>query len=187
MMPMVARAVLALVFPFIVFAGGGRLMLVAAGANADRAVTRLGKPLNQRWAGYTRDEVLGLWGAIDDHDLRVERRLLQIDLLFPFLYGTALILALLALRTMLGGRVNPALLLGPVIVGLLADWTENLVQLQQLNGYAPGAAREPAAIGAGAIAIASAATSLKLVSLAAGAGLVLLLFVLVLLRSRSAA
>ena len=39
-MPVLARVILALVFPGIVLYGGGRLMLAAAGASADRAVAR---------------------------------------------------------------------------------------------------------------------------------------------------
>jgi hypothetical protein len=171
---MIVRAMLAFLFPVVVFLGGARLMLIVAGAARARAAARYGKPLNQRF-GYTRDAVVELWGRLSSDDLAVERRLLQVDLLFPFAYGGALAVSLLTLWATLGRRFNPAWILLPVVLGVVADWTENLVQLQQLQRFTR---HGPASVEGSRVAVASAATMVKLASLLVAAAVLVVLTLL---------
>ena len=180
---MLSRALLAVIVPTVVFFGGGKLMLIAAGADEARTVTKHGKPLNMRF-GYTRDEVVALWDKLSPQDLDVERRLLQVDLMFPWAYGAALAIALLAVWAALGAPFNMIWLLLPVVGGMLADWTENLVQLEQLHRFSIGRA---ASVDAGWIAVASAATMVKLATLVAAFGLLVALVFWLMLRGRQLA
>jgi hypothetical protein len=87
------------------------------------------------------------------------RRSLEIDLLFPFFYGAAFAGALLCAWVALGRPFHPAWLLAPVLIGVIADWIENLIQLGQLRLFKPGHAET---LQPNWIQIASIATSLKL-------------------------
>ena len=77
----------------------------------------------------------------------------------PFLYGGVFAAALLAAWIQLGRPCDPVWVVLPVIVTVVADWTENLVQLGQLGRYQPDAAT----LDPGWIQAASIATMLKLV------------------------
>ena len=180
---MLRLAVLAVVVPSVVFFGGAQLMLAVAGAGEGRAAAQHGKPLNKRF-GYSRDDVAQLWEKLTPADREVERRLLQVDLVFPLAYGATLAIALLAVWTARGGPFNAMWFLLPVIVGVLADWTENLVQLEQLHRFTVGGAK---AVDRGWISVASAATIVKLVSLGAAAGLLVALAFWTMARGRAPA
>lgn len=117
------------------------------------------KPLNQRFAGYDVDAVSRYWAAFDETAFRSEQCFLKLDLGFPFLYGGALLISLLMAWTMLGKPFHPAWLMAPVVITILADWTENLVQLVQLRAYLESGA---AGLHVFWIQIASMATVLKL-------------------------
>ena len=87
----------------------------------------------------------------------------ELDLVFPILYGTAFFLSALAARKILDGRL-PALWSSPMIsiaITVIADWTENVIQLGQLKRF-----MDPTNPGLQAmqIAVASTATTIKLVS-----------------------
>jgi hypothetical protein len=110
--------------------------------------------------------------------LRAEQRFLELDLIFPFFYGAALATSLLIAWAALDRPFSPARLIAPVAITVLADWTENLVQLRQLSRYIDGG---EAALQSGWIQLASVATVIKLVffvgsSLFLG-GLILLLLI----------
>ena len=141
------------------------------------------KPLNQRF-GYDVGEVTRHWGALDDAAFGAEQRFLELDLVFPFLYGAALATSLLIGWATLGRPFHPAWLLAPVAVTMLADWTENLVQLGQLQHYREGGG---AALQAGWIPVASTATILKLLFFYGSSLFILVLMGVMVVRARRAA
>src|SRR5262249_22963774 len=80
------------------------------------------------------------WKSLNIEGRGGERRFLELDLVFPFLYGGVFAAALLAAWIQLGRPCDPVWVVLPVIVTVVADWTENLVQLGQLGRYQPDAA-----------------------------------------------
>jgi hypothetical protein len=124
------------------------------------------RPLYVRWKGYSSYEVALYWQRLNDRPLPnmlpAERFLLRIDLLFPFLYGSAFALALLSAAHVLGWPLRqPNLVLVPVAIAVLADWIENLVLLAQLERFA-----KKGHVSIDWIQVASAATTLKTVAVA---------------------
>ena len=116
-------------------------------------------PLNQRFGGYNASSVKRYWAALDEAAYRAERCSLKLDLLFPILYGAALLSSLLMAWTTLGKPFYRAWLMAPLAVTILADWTENLVQLGQLGLHIEGG---EVGLQLGWIQVASTATVLKL-------------------------
>jgi len=117
------------------------------------------KPLNQRLRGYDADKVNRYWGALDETALRSEQCFLELDLVFPFLYGAALFTSLLMAWVTLGRPFHPLWITVPVVVTVLADLTENLIQLGQFGRYIEAS---EASLQIGWIQVASTATVLKL-------------------------
>lgn len=117
------------------------------------------KPLNQRWTGYSVNEVLTVWQRLDTDAVKSEQCFLRSDLFFPVAYGTALFLGLWLVWRVLGMLFAWFWLLIPVVLTVLADWTENVVHLQQLRRYIEQGQQ---GIQAHWIRIASAATIIKL-------------------------
>lgn len=175
---MVFKALLLFALPAFVLSAGGALLGSARLLGGERAPARTahtGKSLlcspgkrqhlNLRLCGYGVTDAAQQWGGNPDAAARhrehaAERRFLQYDLLFPLFYGGALCIALWLAWSDLGRPFAPAWLLGPVLLGVVADWVENLVHLDQLGRYT----REGAgALSRGWIQLASWATSLKLV------------------------
>ena len=136
------------------------------------------QPLYRRFA-YDRALVIRQWDALDETALRHEQEFLRLDLVFPLLYGGALAFSLFMASAMLGLGSKGGWVIAPALITVLADWTENLVQLGQLKLYQTKGGAE---LQAGWIQIASLATSLKLVSSIA-ASLVLVLMVILIIRS----
>jgi hypothetical protein len=126
-------------------------------------------PLYQRFR-YNAEDVRTYWKAFGGK-LSRERLFLELDLVFPFLYGGGLAAGLLLAWASLGRPFHPAWVLAPVLVGVLADWTENLIQLGQMRIYVNNG---PQALQDGWIRVASVATAVKLASL--GGALVVLFF-----------
>jgi len=160
---LIIRAVVLLLLPFAVFASGA--YLIAKLSDRQYITDRLEKskddkqPLGLRIYGYNVGAVARHWGALDDKGLGFERLSLEIDLLFPFFYGAAFAGVLLCAWVALGRPFQPAWLLAPVLIGAVADWIENLIQLNQLRLFAVS---HEAGLQSGWIQIASVATSLKL-------------------------
>ncbi len=132
---------------------------------------RLGGPSFQIGL-YDADAMAKRWGTLKgkpgEKDLTPsERFMLVIDLVFPFVFGAALAAGLLVARWMLGRPFSPALLLALVFVGVAADWTENLIQLAQLESLVPLKQGDKFSLSEGWIRLAGVATSLKLASLTA--------------------
>jgi hypothetical protein len=165
----------ALVFPAVVFLSGAQILLRASGRDqiapaplsagvADR------KPLGQR-LGYTDRDAAAYWTALEAVGRAAESRLLELDLIFPFFYGGALACSLLLTRAAMQRSFHAAWIMVPVAVVMIADWTENLVQLNQLARLDAGHDLQN-----GWIRVASMATTVKLL---VGGGLFLGLTVLV--------
>lgn len=158
----VAEAVIIAALPIAIFFGGVWVMSKLSGyPQAKERFLALPqqdrKPLNQR-LHYDVAAVQRRWEGLQEA-VQVERRLLEVDLVFPLLYCAAFVTSLVWAWASLGRPIHPAWLLAPVVITLLADWTENLVLLDQLRRYlAVGAP----ALQAGWIRIASLATALKL-------------------------
>lgn len=147
------KTILLLVLPAVAFFSGAWLLLKLSGREQ---VSQ--KPLNRRF-GYDVSAVRDYWGALGESGRRAERRFLELDLAFPVLYGGALAASLLMARSSLKDPLPGALILAPVAVTLLADWTENVIHLNQLRRYVvsgQGALQESW------IRVASTATALKL-------------------------
>ena len=161
----VLRAILVIVIPAVAFLGGGYVMGRLSGhEEVERQARSLSKEdqkgLGLRIGGYDLQAVGRRWGALDSIGLGAEQRMLEIDLVFPFLYGGAFAASLLLAWAALGRPFNPIWLIAPVAINVLADWTENLVQLSQLHRFE---SNKIAGLQAGWIQIASAATTVKVV------------------------
>lgn len=180
------KAIFMIALPTVVFFGGAWIM--SEMSDRERVMERLSqaaapadqKPLNQRLC-YDVAAVHRHWGALDDTARHAERRFLELDLIFPFLYGVALATSLLMAWASLGRPFNPAWVLAPVVITLLADWTENLVQLGQIKRYI--ITSNETALQAGWIQVASTATMLKLLLFGGVSLLLLWLVALVLIRA----
>lgn len=171
----ILKAVLIVALPVAVFMGGSTLMARLSGRETvkqqlrEKAEPRDAKPLNLRTAGYDAGAAGRHWGALDAHARGIERRFMEMDLVFPLVYGAAFTAALLLAWGALGRPFHPAWLLAPVAVTLAADWTENLVQLGQLHRFGESGA---AGLQPGRIQLASAATRVKLLFFVGSAALV---------------
>ena len=158
-------AVMVLALPTAVLLGGGWAMVHAVGREEvtrqldEKAAAKDRKPLNQRLKGYESADVGRHWDALDPNALAIEERFLELDLVFPVLYGAALAAALLMAWTMLGRPFHPGWLILPVAITIVADWIENLVQLSQLHLYL---VKGGPALQAVWVQVASTATVLKL-------------------------
>ena len=158
------------VLPYATFRFGSFLLSLLSGRGdrleASRRLKTLPdkadrKPLNQRIQGYDLPAVRRSWGALarDPDLLPSEERSLRLDLFFPLLYGAAFTVSLLLAWRDRERTFAFAWLLLPVAVYMLADWTENLAQLKQLQRYRQAG---PDALQARGIQVASRATSVKL-------------------------
>ena len=181
---LILRAIFMIALPAAVLLGGVAIMTKVTHHQEveERASSapnpRDRKPLDQRF-GYDAGAVDRYWGAVDGA-LPTEQRFLEVDLVFPFLYGGALAASLLLAWSTLRRPFNPAWVMAPVLITVLADWTENLVQLAQLRRYSADGAH---ALQPPWIRVASAATSLKLLFLGVSSLLLLTLVAMVLLRA----
>ena len=172
----VTRYILAftpLAVSLLILLGGGTLLQRISARSGEVPALRAaaGQPLYRRLR-YCPASVDAYWKALQPAGRVAERRFLELDLLFPFFYGAGFTAGLLYLWASLGRSFPPAWLVGLVALAMLADWTENLVQLQQLARYERLAS---SGLQSSSIALASAATLLKLVCCTAS---LLLLFIL---------
>jgi hypothetical protein len=152
------RAAIAIVLPVIVFLGPGSLMMHLTGRDRFPETEQAeSKPLNFRVAGYSAEDVRTYWTWLGEEGRLAEERFLKADLLFPIAYGGALFVGLWIPWTGLGRPFNFVWLLTPVVLTVLADWTENLVHLNQLSRFAAGRSLD-----ADWIRVGSAATSAKI-------------------------
>lgn len=131
----------AISLPGLVFLGGVLIMVKISGHGyvtqqlRQKATPDNRRELNMRFRGYDTAAVDRHWGALDNHALKIEQHFLKLDLLFPFFYGAAFIVALLHEWALLGKTFSPVWLIGLAALTMIADWTENLVHLNQLRLY----------------------------------------------------
>ena len=156
------RIINAIGLPLVVLVGGAIIMSILSEHNyvdqqlRETADSKDRKGLNMRFLGYDTDAVARHWGVLDDRALKSERRFLELDLIFPTLYGAALSLALWkTART----SFSPFWILLPVATIMISDWTENLIHLSQLHLFMERGAN---GLQPERIQIASVATTVKL-------------------------
>jgi hypothetical protein len=155
----VLKAALLVVVPILVFLAGAEVMNRVSGrADLPEPDPPLGKPLNMRFEGYDAADATAYWKGLGPKGTEAELSFLELDLLFPFLYGAAFLGALLIAWDALGRRFEPAYLVAPMAVMLVADWVENLVHIRELRMYVASGAAPDATL----IAVASIATMVKL-------------------------
>jgi hypothetical protein len=172
------RILIVVLFPFVVF-----FVVAAAQATASGRTQALAeshppnpRPLNMRLS-YSVADVDVFWDALGSHGRAAERLFLLYDLTFPFFYVGTLAFSLLWLSRRAGW--TPLIVLAPVVGGI-ADWAENLIQLNQLRAYSakPGVA----ALDPTAVRLSSVATDVKLLGVAIGFALVVVLGVVLIVR-----
>jgi hypothetical protein len=151
----VLKATLLVAVPVVVFLAGAEVMNRVSGREPD---PELGKPLNMRFEGYDAAGATAYWKGLGTDGRKAELCFLELDLLFPFLYGAVFLGAMLLAWASLGRRFELAYLVAPMAVMLVADWVENLVQIHELRAYAATGAAPDATL----IAVASVATMVKL-------------------------
>ena len=160
---LIVKAIVLLALPLVVFVGGGYLMQrfsdparVREKINEKNDYTGLGL----RCTGYNLGEVKTYWEALSGNPeaLSADRRMLEIDLVFPFFYGAAFAVAMLFAWAELGRPFHPVWILAPLFIEVVADWIENLIQLKQIKLFAANGA---AGLQEGWIQIASLATIVK--------------------------
>jgi hypothetical protein len=181
-MHVVARAIVALALPTLVFVGGASLLSrwtdrQAVRERLNRDFPDNPRPLNMRF-GYDVATVRGMWSSLDPEMRESEQRFLELDLVFPLVYGAGLAVGLLLMWATAGRPVNPAWLIALVGITILADWTENLTQLQQLRQFIVDQRLD-----AGWIDLASAATMVKLTFFTAASSAILILTAVAVYRS----
>jgi hypothetical protein len=170
------KVVFIIALPTLAFLGGARLMTKLS----NRQLTADQKPLNTRYAGYDLEAVKAYWGAFDRTNLLAEQRLLELDLIFPFLYGGTLAIGLVMAWALLGRPFHPLFIFAPICITMIADWTENSNQLQQLKAYI---AEGETALQPGLIQMASIGTIIKLLFFTGTSLFLLALAVLILYRT----
>ena len=120
------------------------------------------KSLNLRFLGYDLEAVKRHWSMFESDKLALqsEQRFLELDLVFPLLYGCAFAVSLLLAWTALGRPFNPVWIIAPVAITILADWAENLSHLNQLKRV--DQMNSLGALQKGWIQVASVATTVKI-------------------------
>jgi hypothetical protein len=134
--PLWLSGLLAALLPPLVLLAGVAIMGATPQHQMIQSVKPLG-PLNAQ--PYDAAYATAYWTALADKPgvnnataLESERFLLKIDLLFPLFYGGALAVGLYVSGRALG-YAGLWTLLVPVLLMMAADWTENVVQLEQIR------------------------------------------------------
>ena len=156
---LIVRAIVLLALPLVVFLGVGYLMQrLSDPSKLGKQVKKDYTGLGLRCTGYNLEQAKTYWSELKKAGaLDAEQRMLEMDLVFPFIYGAAFAGALLCAWAALGRTFHPVLILTPLFVEVVADWIENLIQLKQIKLFAANAA----SVQEGWIQIASLATILK--------------------------
>ena len=127
--------------PLVVLVGGAAMMSILSGHRYVNQLLREKadhidrKPLNMRVLGYDTTAVARHWDVLDERALQSERRFLELDLIFPTFYGAALAFALWLAWAAAGTTFSPVWIIVLVAITMIADWTENLIHLSQLQLY----------------------------------------------------
>ena len=123
--------------------GGGCVMdRISGRAFVIQQLTQAGctipTPLNMRWLGYGPESARTYWSALQEEGRRAERTFLRLDVLFPFFYGGSLATSLWWAWLTLEGPFPWVWIAAPLALAMIADWVENLIQLNQLRRYRDG-------------------------------------------------
>lgn len=171
MKSVIGKVSLAIGIPTVVFAVFALLMMDLTGRNQfPQTDDPASMPLNSRITGYDTVDVSEYWHWLGTDGRATEKRFLQADLVFPILYGAGLLAGLLLASADGNRRLGKGWLIAPVFITVLADWTENLVQLNQFSRYTKNISLQTIWI-----QIASFATSIKLFFFIGSAILILVL------------
>lgn len=159
---LIIKAIVILLLPAAVFLGAGYLMerLSDPGRLRDKVQEDTGlKGLGLRIQGYDLAAIKAYWGALKlkPGALDAERRTLEMDLVFPFVYGAGFAVSLLLAWAALGRPFHPVWILAPLFIEVVADWIENLILLGQAKLFAGS----EGVLNSGWIQLASIATSVK--------------------------
>lgn len=185
MISMILKAITALGLPVAVLLSGGWILSRVSGlGSVVNQLTQAGHTvptaLNRRWFGYGTREVQVYWHALQESGRRAEKTSLQLDLAFPFLYGGTLAASLLWAQATVNESFQPMWMVAAIAIVMIADWTENLIQLGQLAHY-QDASLGGSRLQSAWIRVASCATVIKLwLSCGVYASLVGLVFKIVL-------
>jgi hypothetical protein len=139
--------ILAALLPIVIFLLGGLFLNWCTNRNA---ITTKLRELDQARRGsseekrVTMDQRLSYdastfgryLSAVGPDLLPVEQRFLKGDLLFPLVYGGALLASLVILWNAMGRPFHAGWLVLPVGLTIAADWTENVIQLRQIDRFA---------------------------------------------------
>ena len=143
--------------PVAVFFSGSYLMMYMTGkVKFPRNSYPASVPLNLRFRGYDKTSAIDHWKWLGPDGRLAERRFLECDLVFPVVYGGAMLASLLLAWAAIGRPLNPTWFVAPVAITVLLDWTENLTQWHQLNRFLQGDVPQTSLM-----QVASLATSLK--------------------------
>ncbi|SDL76048.1 hypothetical protein SAMN05660860_01213 [Geoalkalibacter ferrihydriticus] len=128
------KILVALALPVVLFFGGGYLMLLfTARDQFPQTSAPESVPLHFRLGGYNAEQAQAYWAWLGAEGQLAELRFLEVDLVFPLVYGGALLVSLFLIWGWLGRPFRLAWLLAPLAVTVIADWTENLVHWHQLH------------------------------------------------------
>ncbi|WP_297324198.1 ATP-binding protein [Nitrosomonas sp.] len=153
-----------LLLPLLVLIGGGLLLQLLSGRKLvtlqlDKLANKKDRQnLGIRFTGYTAEQVKSHWSVLGADERMIEQRFLTMDLIFAPIYGATFLYALLKGAEYLDFPFSPAMLVALICTMILADWTENTIQLQQLKHMN----QRGAVLQSGWIRIASLATQIKL-------------------------
>ncbi len=153
------RTLLIFFLPLIVLVGG--FVYMGSRPQFEQLKAALGDEARPKIGFYGAASIGTRWDTLRKAGpelLSSERHMLLIDLPFPCLYGGALTIGLLVAWNLLGRPVAVAWLLAPVLLLMAADWTENLIQLGQIEAFSEGG---QAALSHLLLAIAGLATFVK--------------------------
>jgi hypothetical protein len=115
----------------------GRESVIAVLNKAEQTADR--QPLASRWR-YNVVDVERQWQILKaDRDAwQAAKNLLQLDLSFPLLYGSALSFSLIMAWAYCGRPFSVLWILAPVVITVIADWSENLIHLAQSTRFEEG-------------------------------------------------
>lgn len=159
-----ARIAVIILLPIAVFFAGSFLMgWLSDGKYIEKRLQELPDrkdrvPLNRRLIGYNAEALARHWKALDSTALRDERRALEIDLVFPLVYGAAFLTSFLLAWVTIGRPFHFWRLMAPIVITIVADWTENSFLLGQLREFMDGAP-----LSGFSVHLASIGTTVKLI------------------------
>ena len=143
MTSMIQKVIVACESPLAVLLGDDRVLVRASGRSVPinqpvgmEAESPMTTSLDLRWFGYGTSMARKYWTWLAAARRQAERTFLTLDMLFPVFYGGALAASLSWIWVTLDRPFHPAWIVAPLAVILIADWTEQLIDLAQLCQYA---------------------------------------------------